>query len=669
MESDQQASVAGTQTSEGPRQSSACTDSPTANSQQIPPEDFQQTFDPTPQSPATFANSESPAATSQPLVSSTTNSSTPDPHSAKERLQIVFVGHVDHGKSTLLGRLYADTDSLPDGHLEKVRQICIKQGKSFEYAFLFDAFIEEQEQGITIDTARTFFTWLNRQYLILDAPGHKEFLKNMISGAARAEAAVLLIDAAEGVQEQSRRHGYLLSLLGIRQVVVVVNKMDLVGYQREVFSDIESGYRAFLQELKLSPLHFIPASAREGDNVALRSARMAWYQGPTLLESLGSLVKLPARTDLPLRFPVQDVYKFDARRIIAGRVEAGELRVGDTLLFSPSNKTAQVKSIEAFNVKSLPRSVEAGQSTGFTLSEQIFIERGELASREHSPPEVCSRFRANIFWMGKKALELGRRYQLRVTTNEVDMELESIIRIVDASTLCQVEHRDRLERNDVAEVIIKTRKPLALDRYCDIDATGRFVVIDGCDIWGGGIVMELLKEAQGPFRRATRQRDFEWRKGEVQLAERAQRNGHNPGVILFTGEGGSGKARLARRLERRLFNAGRQVYLLDGKNLQLGVGRDPAGINAEEMVRRFGEVAQVLLRAGQIVVATTNTFSLADHQIIRTLVHPHPVVTVHLSLTAGETPENTDLSFVASQDLETPIRLILDKMEEMTILL
>jgi bifunctional enzyme CysN/CysC len=588
--------------------------------------------------------------------------------SPKERFQIVFVGHVDHGKSTLLGRLYADTDSLPDGHLEKVRQICVQQGKLFEYAFLFDAFLEEQEQGITIDTARTFFAWKNRQYLILDAPGHKEFLKNMISGAARAEGAVLIIDAAEGVQEQSRRHGYMLSLLGIRQVVVVVNKMDLVSYDESVYAGIRSAYKAFLAELGLSPQCFIPASARDGDNVANRSDRMPWYQGPTLLESLGSFVKLPARTDLPLRLPVQDVYKFDARRIIVGRVETGELKVGDTLVFSPSNKTAQVKSIEAFNVKSMPQSVEAGRSTGFTLSEQIFIERGELASLKQSPPEVCSRFRANVFWMGKSALEQGRKYQLRMTTNEVDMELESVIAIMDASTLGTVRHRDRLERDDVAEVIVRCRKAIPLDRYCDIDATGRFVIVDGYDIWGGGIVMEPLKDAQEPFRREARQRDFDWRPGEVRLAERVQRNGHKPGIILFTGERGSGKARLARRLERRLFELGRQVYLLDGKNLQMGLGLDVGEKNNEEMVRRFGEVAQVLLRAGQIVVATTNTFSLADHQIIRTLVHPHPVVTVHMSLTEVQAPESTDLCVTATKDLEEPVRDVLGKMTEKKIL-
>jgi bifunctional enzyme CysN/CysC len=589
----------------------------------------------------------------------------------QSRFQIVFVGHVDHGKSTLLGRLYADTGSLPEGHLEKVRQICAQQGKVFEFAFLFDAFLEEQEQGITIDTARTFFSWQGRQYLILDAPGHKEFLKNMITGAARAEGAVLIVDAAEGVQEQSRRHGYMLSLLGISQLVVVVNKMDLVGFEEQVFNDIRDEFGAFLGELGLRPQHFIPASAREGDNVASRSAAMPWYHGPTLVESIAGFVKLPARTDLPLRFPVQDVYKFDVRRIIAGRVETGELKVGDTLVFSPSNKTGRVKTIEAFNAKSLPRSVQAGRSTGFTLSEQIFIERGEIASLKQSPPEVCSRFRANVFWMGKNPLEIGKRYHLRVTTTEVEMELESISRIIDASTLGAVKRQDRLEQNDVAEVIISCKRPVPVDRYCDINLTGRFVIIDGCDIWGGGIVMEPLRDAQEAFRNEARQRDIEWRPGEVELSERVQRNGHNPGIILFTGERGTGKARVARRLERRLFNSGRQVYLLDGKNLQMGLSRDLDRDRDSEMVRRFGEVAQVLLRAGQIVVATTNTFSLSDHQIIRTLIHPHPVVTVHLSFADGELPENTDLSFVAGAefDADLPVRKILEKMEESSILL
>jgi len=586
-----------------------------------------------------------------------------------QSLTIVIVGHVDHGKSTLLGRLYADTDSLPTGHLDKVRDICAKQGKVFEYAFLFDAFLEEQEQGITIDTARTFFSWEKRQYIIIDAPGHKEFLKNMISGAARAEAAVLLIDAAEGVQEQSRRHGYMLSLLGIRQVVVVVNKMDLVGYDERVYNNIEREYRDFLRNLNLEPQRFIPASARNGDNVAEKSGQMPWYQGSTLLESLGLFVKLPDRSDLPLRFPVQDVYKFDDRRIIAGRVEAGALRVGDTLVFSPSNKTALVKSIEAFNVPNLPLALSAGRSCGFTLDEQIFVERGEIASLRESPPEVSDCFKANIFWMGNAPLEMKRKYRLRLATREVEMELEAIIGTIDASTLGEVEAKARVERNDVAEVLIRTKAAIAFDRYADCNVTGRFVIIDGYDICGGGIIMDSLKDDQEPFRREARRRDFEWRRGEVQLSERVQRNGHNPGIILFTGERGSGKARLARHLERRLFNGGKQVYLLDGKNLQIGLGNDLSTEEKTEMVRRFGEVAQLLLRAGQIVVSTTNTFALADHHIIRTLVHPYPVITVHMSFAKEKAPENTDLVFLEAEDLRMAAIMICKKMEELEVLL
>jgi bifunctional enzyme CysN/CysC len=250
---------------------------------------------------------------------------------------------------------------LPDGKLEKVQAICRQQGKEFEYAFLFDAFLEEQEQGITIDTARTFFTWKGRQYIIIDAPGHKEFLKNMISGAARAEAALLLIDALEGVKEQSKKHGYLLSLLGVRQFAVVVNKMDLVGYRQDVFEGIEKEYREFLGQFNAVPERIIPVSAKLGDNIVGRSKNMSWYSGPTVLDTLSLFQKETARSEQPLRLPVQDVYKFDARRIIAGRIAAGRLKVGDQLVFSPSNKRANIKSVEAFNIEPVPTEAHAGQ--------------------------------------------------------------------------------------------------------------------------------------------------------------------------------------------------------------------------------------------------------------------------------------------------------------------
>src|SRR6185503_5341564 len=265
-------------------------------------------------------------------------------------MNVVIVGHVDHGKSTVVGRLLADTDALPLGKLDSVRRECERTGKPFEYAFLLDALSDEQDQGITIDTARCFFKSAKRDYIIIDAPGHIEFLKNMISGAARAEAAVLVIDAKEGVRENSRRHGYILAMLGIKQVVVVVNKMDLVKYDQAHFDNIEKEYRGFLEQIgAVSPRQFVPVSAVAGVNLATRGAKeTSWYKGPTVLELLDTLPKAPPKTDQPLRLPLQAVYKFtehgDDRRIFAGRVEAGKVAVGDKVVFSPSNKISTIRS-------------------------------------------------------------------------------------------------------------------------------------------------------------------------------------------------------------------------------------------------------------------------------------------------------------------------------------
>ncbi|HKT35620.1 MAG TPA: GTP-binding protein, partial [Nitrospira sp.] len=392
-----------------------------------------------------------------------TCSTTPNIAKSSEHLNIVIVGHVDHGKSTLLGRLYADTGSLPDGKLEKVQAICRQQGKEFEYAFLFDAFLEEQEQGITIDTARTFFHWKGRQYIIIDAPGHKEFLKNMISGAARAEAALLLIDALEGVKEQSKKHGYLLSLLGVKQFAVVVNKMDLVGYRQDVFQGIEKEYREFLGQFGATPERIIPVSAKLGDNIAHRSQAMTWYQGPTVLDTLSMFKKEMLRSEQPLRFPVQDVYKFDARRILAGRITAGRLKIGDQLVFSPSNKRANVRTIEAFNIEPVLTSSEAGQSVGITLDEQIFVERGEIATHSDQLPLVSTAFKANLFWLGKRSLEEGRKYLLRVATKEVECEVAAIHRIIDTMDLSQQQGSKSVSRNQVAELTLRTKAPIAFD--------------------------------------------------------------------------------------------------------------------------------------------------------------------------------------------------------------
>src|ERR1043166_7533291 len=323
--------------------------------------------------------------------------------SAAVPLKVVFVGHVDHGKSTLIGRILHDTDSLPEGKIDMVKKACAAEGMEFEFAFLLDALLEEQKQNVTIDTTQIPFRTARSNYVIIDAPGHKEFLKNMITGASRADAAILVIAANEGVREQSRRHAYLLGMLGIRQLLVVVNKMDLADYSEERFQKIESEYRKFLVDLGIEPRAFIPASAKQGENVARSSAKMPWYAGTSVLDALDLFQSRKADVDLPLRFCVQDVYRFGERRIIAGKIETGKLKTGDKLVFSPANKTSTVATIENWGGP-LKQEAVAGDSIGITLSEQIFVERGYVASHENETPIETNRFHADLFWIDWKSV-------------------------------------------------------------------------------------------------------------------------------------------------------------------------------------------------------------------------------------------------------------------------
>jgi bifunctional enzyme CysN/CysC len=353
-----------------------------------------------------------------------------DPAEVEARMGIVIVGHVDHGKSTIIGRLLADTGTLPDGKLEQIKDLCARTSKPFEYAFLLDALKDERAQGITIDAARVFFRTPKRRYLILDAPGHVEFLKNMVTGAARAEAALLVLDAGEGIQENTRRHAYLLSMLGVRQIAVVVNKMDLVGCRQDAFDAFARDLGAFLATIDMTPAAIIPVIGREGDNLAVRSATMSWYTGPTVLEALDAFRSQGEAVEGPFRMPVQAVFKFtndgDDRRIVAGTIDSGRVRVGDEVVFHPSGKRTRVKSLEAFN-RVAPSVAGAGESTGFTLAQQIYVTRGELATLAHEPqPVTATRIRASIFWLGARPLEVGRSYALKLGTARVQVHLEHI---------------------------------------------------------------------------------------------------------------------------------------------------------------------------------------------------------------------------------------------------
>ncbi|MEO5769736.1 MAG: GTP-binding protein [Polyangia bacterium] len=591
----------------------------------------------------------------------------------RTQMQIVVVGHVDHGKSTVVGRLLADTNSLPQGKLEAVRRECERTGKPFEYAFLLDALSDEQDQGITIDTARCFFKTASRDYIIIDAPGHIEFLKNMISGAARAEAAALIIDAKEGVRENSRRHGYILSMLGIRQVVVCVNKMDLVGHDEGHFNRIETEYRAFLQGIgAVSPKQFIPVSAISGDNLSIRSAKMDWYQGPTLLETLDGFAKAPGKSEASFRMPVQAVYKFtnagDDRRIIAGRIEAGRVKVGDKVIFSPSNKSTTVKSIEGFNIA--PRTeIDAGWSTGFTLSEEIYVTRGELMSHAGRAPQVSTRLRANVIWLGRRPFVQGRDYKLKLHTVATSVRIHKLLKVIDASEIDGQLGKDHVGRHDVADVVLETRNPVAFDLIGDSEATGRFVIVDGYDVAGGGIITAAESDEQDDLRAEARRRDFNWVKGAVSAAERAEQQGHRAALVMFVGKSGTGKHRYARALEKALFDQQRSVYMLDGSNVLLGVDQDLVWVDANqaELVRRFGEVAHLLLDAGLLVVSTTNAIGLGDFGAVQALIPHAPSLVIEVD-PGGASTQSCDLRIRGTESEADVIAQIVDLLTKRQIL-
>lgn len=525
-----------------------------------------------------------------------------DAAAVRRRLAIVIVGHVDHGKSTVVGKLLHDTGSLPEGRLAAVQDMCEKRGMPFEWAFLMDSLQAERDQGITIDTAQIWFKTVKRDYVIIDAPGHREFLKNMITGASAAEAALLVIDAKEGMQEQSRRHSYLLHLLGVRQIAVVVNKMDLVDFSESAFVEVEDACRAYLAGIGITPTFVIPVSAREGAMIVSRSDRLAWYKGPSLVDALDNFRIAPLPTDRSLRFPIQDVYKFDERRILVGRIETGSLHVGDELLFSPSNKVARVKSIEAWEAASPPTSAAAGQSVGITLQEQLFIERGEIASHVISPPIETDVFRARIFWLSHTPLEVGAQYQMRLGTSEVPVRVQEIEYTVSTDNL-EREATDCLRRNGVAEVVLRTPKLVAIDEFSDLPQTGRFVLRDGHQIAGGGIIsMEGYADQRDLA--TVRSTNVHRVRHRVSSEERVARNGHQGGVLWFTGLSGSGKSVLALEVERQMFARGFQTYVLDGDNIRQGLNSN-LGFSPEdrsENIRRIGEVSALFARTGMVAI-------------------------------------------------------------------
>lgn len=551
---------------------------------------------------------------------------------ARSLVRIVVVGHVDHGKSTLIGRLIHDTGSLTDGKLDAIKAMSMRRGMPFEWAFLLDALQAERDQGITIDTSQIAFRTAGRDVVLIDAPGHVEFLQNMITGAAQADMALLVIDAAEGVREQSRRHGLLLKLLGVRQVAVIVNKMDKVGFSEAAFRKVQAEFTAYLADLDVSALAFIPVAARNGDMIADRSAAMSWYAGPTVVELIDSTEAMQPPRDLPLRFVVQDIYKFDDRRIVAGRIESGRLRVGDELVFVPSGKVARVRSIEAWpqpagdsRVEALP----AGRAAGITLDREIFIERGQVAAPRLARPAAAQVLSSRIVWLGQSQLHVGSHLTLKLGTAETRADVSSIEAVVDSNSL-EPGAAQSVARNQIADITLTLAHPVAVDSHTIVPQLGRFVLKGEGRICGGGIVLSqpgLALRKTSPNVTAVA--------SAVSEAERIARNRHRGAVVWLTGLPSSGKSTIGRALERMLFDTGATAVLLDGDTLRTGLNGD-LGFSAadrSENVRRTAEVASFLARQGQIAIVALVSPSAADRARARDIggdgfveVHVHASV-------------------------------------------
>ncbi len=537
---------------------------------------------------------------------------------AKQPLRVVIVGHVDHGKSTLIGRLLYDTDSLPAGKYEELQEICKRRGTdALEWSFVLDSFQAERDQAVTIDSTQIWFSTQERDYVIIDAPGHREFLKNMISGAAAADAAILVVDGTEGVQEQTRRHAYLLHLLGMKQVAVVINKMDMVGHAPEAYEKVSNEVKEYLASIGLTPRFIVPISARHGDMISNRGEAMDWYNGKSLTDVFDSFEVAPHPIARPMRFPVQDVYRFGEQRVIVGRVETGILRKGDTVLFSPGNETAKVTSIEVWPENKDKVEARPGESIGITLDQRLFVERGHIGSHEENPPMLTNVFRSSIFWLAHKPLKVGNSYKIRYGTHEAMVSVQSIDKVIDTQDLGDTSQAGEVARNAVAEVTFRARDQLPIDPYTDNEKLGRIVLYEGYDIVGGGSLnMDGYADQRSNAPKAANIHQMDH---IISHDERAKRNGHRGGIFWLTGLSGAGKSTLAMAAEKMLFEKGINVVVLDSGHVRSGINKD-LGFEPKdraENIRRVGHVAELMASGGQVVIAAFIAPYRSDRRLIR----------------------------------------------------
>lgn len=529
-------------------------------------------------------------------------------------LRVVIVGGVDHGKSTLIGRLLNDAGALPEDRVAALADVSERRGVDLKWAFVTDALQAERDRGITIETSEAVFRTARRSFVIIDSPGHDDYLRNLITGAASADLAIVVVDATEDVPVQARRHLYLLALLGVRRLIVAVNKMDQVAFSAEAFAATSRQIRDYLKQVGIGATAIVPISAQAGDMIAARGDRTGWYHGPTLLEALDGLEPDPIAPEvLALRFTVQDVYKFDERRILAGRVESGVLRVGDQLAFAPGGSVARVKSIEDWNQPTPRTSAVAGDSAGITLDQRIFVERGQVAAPASEPIRIAGQLSIRAFWLAPGPLAVGRIVTVRVPSGAYRGVVRSIDAVIDLQTL-ERRQAPLVMTGEVADLRIEALDPIPVDRYAALPRTGRLVLTEGDDAVGGAVVLDFV-EAPAAVAAPILARG-------VLREERERRYRHRGAVLWLTGLPASGKSTLAAALERALFDGGMHAIVLDGDSIRQGLSHDLgyAPLERSENTRRVAEAARIFADAGNITIVALVSPTRADRARARAIV-------------------------------------------------
>ena len=550
----------------------------------------------------------------QPQIAPTSIATLLQAHETKGLLRFITCGSVDDGKSTLIGRLLHDSQNLLDDQLAALGADSRRHGTQngeLDFALLLDGLDAEREQGITIDVAYRFFGTEKRKFIVADCPGHEQYTRNMATGASTADLAVVLVDARKGLLTQTRRHSYIAALLGIRHVVLAVNKLDLLGFDEAVFRRIEAEYLALARELGIAAVQAIPLSALRGDNVTVRSANTSWYAGPALLEHLESVPLSEAAADAGLRMPVQWVCRPDQNfRGFAGTLAAGTVRPGDAIVALPSGRRSQVARIVSAEGDQAEAAV--GQAVVLTLADELDISRGDVIAAADDPPEVADQFAAHLVWMDASQLLPGRPYWLKLGARTVSAQVTEIKHRIDVNTQAWLAAK-HLELNEVAQVNLALDQAIAFEPYARNRALGAFILIDrasNATVAAGTLDFALRRAA-----------NIHWQHLEIDRAARARIKGQQPRCLWLTGLSGAGKSTVANLVDKRLHALGYHTMLLDGDNVRHGLNKD-LGFTAEdrvENIRRVAEVAKLMTEAGLIVLVSFISPFRAERRMAREL--------------------------------------------------